>query len=834
MKKILLLFVAVWMTLAASAQVVTTSPDPVTEDSQNVEIYFHADRGSMGLKGSKSTDAIYAHTGVNVLNKTGGTTAWKYAPTWGTNTAKYKLEYVSTDLWKLKLGNVRTFYGVAADEIVTHLCFVFRNADGTKEGKGPGDILVELPGWSFPSSPSALTTVPKYGANRNADGSVTFCICAPNKKNASLIGSWNNYVYTKDQTMEYIDKDVFGQKFRYFTITLPESTLKRGVDFSYYYMIDGTSVGDPYARLVLDCYNDQYLPANVFADRPKYPIERVQNTMLAHYSDTMFNYDWKVKDFKIPAKDHLVIYEMLFRDFTGTEGAAKGDGTVRQAIEKIPYLKSLGVNAVELMPIMEFNGNLSWGYNTNFYFAPDKAYGSPKDYKEFIDLCHQNGIAVILDIVFNQSDGLHPWYQLYPVGSNPFYNATAPHDWSVLNDWRQDNPMVEQQWQDAVKFWLSEYNVDGFRFDLVKGLGDNNSYGAGTNNYNQSRVDRMKRIHGYMKEVKPDALHINELLGDAAEDNKLAEDGQLNWLQCNHAGAQYVMGWQSESGLHGMYAPEYGRTAGSTVAFLESHDEERIAYSQLQYGHADVKGKLDPSFARLGSAAAQMILAPGSHMIWQFQEQGNNQTTKNGGGNNTDSKKVQWNKLTNAKYQGLVDNYGELINIRLNNKDLFSDGATMNMYVKEGDWYGGRTMTFKRGNKELFVAINPNTSGSTINCTVSFNSGNNDDYQIISKTYNTTPSFNAGSKTITVAPNSYVVVSSNNVSAVEDLGSDVTEFLAWSRGGELFLAGLEAPAQVYSLNGVKVFETSDAEASVQLPSGIYLVRCGNTVKKIAL
>ena len=111
-------------------------------------------------------------------------------------------------------------------------------------------------------------------------------------------------------------------------------------------------------------------------------------------------------------------------------------------------------HAVELMPIMEFNGNNSWGYNTNFYFAPDKAYGTPDDYREFIDKCHEAGIAVILDIVFNQSDGLHPWYQMYPIASNPFYNATAPHDYSVLNDWKQENPLVQQQWK-WVSIWVT-------------------------------------------------------------------------------------------------------------------------------------------------------------------------------------------------------------------------------------------------------------------------------------------------------------------------------------------------------------------------------------------
>ena len=185
-------------------------------------------------------------------------------------------------------------------------------------------------------------------------------------------------------------------------------------------------------------------------------------------------------------------------------------------MEKIPYIKSLGVNAVELMPIMEFNGNNSWGYNTNFYMAPDKAYGSPKEYKDFIDECHRNGLAVILDIVFNQTDGLAPWYQMYPASSNPFYNATSPHGWSVLNDLNPGYALVEQHYKDVLQYWLREYNVDGFRFDLVKGLGDNGSYGSGTDGFNQSRVDRMKRLHAAIREVKPDAIHINEQIGRAS------------------------------------------------------------------------------------------------------------------------------------------------------------------------------------------------------------------------------------------------------------------------------------------------------------------------------
>ncbi len=213
---------------------------------------------------------------------------------------------------------------------------------------------------------------------------------------------------------------------RYFWITV--EGLENDKWYPYYYIVDDTyNVADPYANLVLDCYNDQYIPSLRMTDMPQYPSDKVSGTMLAVYRHDTDSY--KFSSFDIPDHSNLVIYEMLFRDFTGSDGIAAGNGTVRQAIEKIPYIKELGFNAVELMPIMEFNGNNSWGYNTNFYMAPDKAYGSPTDYKDFIEECHRNGIAVILDIVFNQSDGLHPWYQMYSISSNPFYNQTAPHEY---------------------------------------------------------------------------------------------------------------------------------------------------------------------------------------------------------------------------------------------------------------------------------------------------------------------------------------------------------------------------------------------------------------------
>ena len=903
--------------LGLSAQV-TSEPSPLQEDSQDVTIFFHADQGNKGLMGLAPTDKVYAHTGVCI----NGGSDWKYAPTWGDNSQKYELTYVSENLWQLYIGDIRTYYGITDPaETVTRLAFVFRSADCKKEGKGVGntdifldvvdaglqisiqtglsgnlvtpstadvtfkvgttkdaDITLSVNGnqigavsgknlltvdYTFPGAGNYTVKAtakageeevsvtenycyaedskeaeypggsPKMGPVKNPDGSVTFCLGAPEKESVILVGAWNGYEVSNDNVMNYTDVN----GMRYFWVTV--NGLDNDTMYGYYFLVNGSlQVGDPYARLVLDPYNDKWLSTDVFPNLPEYPVDKVQNVPLAIYQGSINDYDWKVTDFKGAEPSDLIIYELLFRDFTGTEGKADGNGTVRLAMEKIPYLKALGVNAVELLPIMEFNGNISWGYNPNFYFAPDKAYGTPGDYKEFIDLCHQNGIAVILDMVFNQSDGLHPWYQMYQPGENPFYNLDAPHAYSVLNDWNQGFPMVQEQWADVIRYWMEEYKFDGFRFDLVKGLGDNDSYAnngdAATNAYNQSRIDRMRELQKVMEEVNPNGYFINENLATAQEENAMAETGQLNWANVNEAGCQFAMGYSSESNLNRMYAPkDSNRLWGSTVSYLESHDEQRLAYKQNMWGVTGVKGNLSASMARLGSAAAQMILAPGAHMIWQFSELGNDQNTKNSdGGNNTDPKIVNWALYDSPERRGLYDSYSEMIGIRNSNPALFSEEATFENNCAVANWSAGRTLVSKYGDKELFTVVNPNVD-KEITVSVSFNSTDDSAYRILSKTYNSEPSFSASAKTVTVAANSYVVVGSVGVSGVDGImASDSADTLrAYAADGRIVVDYAPAGLTVYAADG-KVVATISGSGSVSVAPGVYMLRGGSVSRKL--
>lgn len=615
--------------------------------------------------------------------------------------------------------------------------------------------------------------VPKMGQVVNSDGSVTFCIAAPEKNGIVMVGSWNDYEVSNEYLMNY--QDYNGQ--RYFWITLKDIDPTK--QYIYYYLVDGTTrVGDPYAKLILDPSNDKYISSSVYPNLPPYPTSKVpgNNVSLAVYQGNINEYNWTDDDFVIPDRENLVIYELLIRDFTGTEGRANGNGTVKAAMEKLDYLQNLGVNVIELLPINEFNGNNSWGYNPNFYFAPDKAYGTPDDYKDFINECHRRGIAVVLDMVFNQTDWQHPWYQMYPVGSNPMYNATAPHAYSVLNDWNQGHPLVRRQFYDVVKYWMEEYHVDGYRFDLVKGLGNNDSYAnnssSATEAYNQSRVDNMRDIQKAMQEVNPDAIFINENLAGAQEENAMAAYGQLNWANVNYQGRQFAMGYRSDASLNRMDASKDSRTFGSTVAYLESHDEQRLAYEQNTYGDASIKGNLSLSMRRLGSTAAQMIIAPGSHMIWQFSELGNDENTKSNDGNNlTGPKKVLWDYYNVPDRKGLYDTYAELIDIRLSNPELFAKDSGYSLNYS--GWTLGRYYHSTVGNKELHLLINPQLD-TELEMKLSFGSTNQDDYIIRSKSYGTTPTFSVSEGKVVIPANSYVLITNKNVvNAVEEVKSDL-------------------------------------------------------------
>ena len=197
---------------------------------------------------------------------------------------------------------------------------------------------------------------------------------------------------------------------------------------------------------------------------------------------------------------------MLLRDFL----AAHDWKTLNDTLN---YLKKLGINTIQLMPINEFEGNLSWGYNPDYYFAPDKYYGPKNELKAFVDSCHKKGIAVVMDIALNHSFGLSPMVQLYwdaansrPAADNPWYNTVAKHAYNVGFDMNHESLATRYFTSRVVEHWLTEYKMDGFRFDLSKGFtqtqtcdnsGNNCDVGA-MGNYDASRIAIWKKYYDYL------------------------------------------------------------------------------------------------------------------------------------------------------------------------------------------------------------------------------------------------------------------------------------------------------------------------------------------------
>ena len=333
------------------------------------------------------------------------------------------------------------------------------------------------------------------------DGSdATFVLYAPGKQQIVLLGEFNKFAASNDYVM-YKDGD-------YFWTTV--SDLKPNTEYAYQYLVDGkVKVGDPYSEKILDPWNDKWIEPSVYPNLKAYPAETTE--IVSVFSTAADNYNWQVTNFERPDKNSLAIYELLLRDFTP-------EGSVKAATAKLDYLAALGINAIELMPIQEFDGNNSWGYNPCFYFAPDKAYGTENDYKEFIDECHKRGIAVILDIVLNHATGQFPWMKMwsddgsYPNSKNPFFNVKAKHPFNVYNDLNHDFHKTRSYFSDMLKFWLTEYKVDGYRFDLAKGITQTNSGDddGRCRSYDSNRVGHLKYYYDAMQEASAGSYMILE------------------------------------------------------------------------------------------------------------------------------------------------------------------------------------------------------------------------------------------------------------------------------------------------------------------------------------
>ena len=522
-----------------------------------------------------------------------------------------------------------------------------------------------------PVSAATLPTGTKDGINYIDNNTATIVLYAPYKSYVYLIGDFNNW----QPDNNYLMKKDGGR----YWITV--NNLTTGKEYIFQYLIDGSlHIADPYTDKTSDP-NDHFIPSYIYPGMLTYPSFKTSE--IASVLQTgQTPYKWKVTNFTPPSKEKLIIYELLIRDFTSVRD-------IKTITDTISYLKRLGVNAIELMPFNEFEGNDSWGYNPSFYFAPDKAYGTKNDYKTFIDTCHKNGIAVIQDMVLNHSYGESPLVRMYfangnPTAQNPWYNQVS----NMLNpslqfgyDFNHDSPNTRKLVDSINSYWMSEYKIDGFRYDFTKGF-SNTPYGvtdwAGA--YDASRVANLERMSTEIWKRKSNAIIIFEHLADNSEETVLANFGVLLWGNLNYAFNQATMGYNTGSDFLWISYKNRGWNNPNIMAYMESHDEERLMFKNLSFGNSSgsysVKD-LSTALKRMQMATAFFYSVPGPKMLWQFGELGYDISIDFGG--RLGQKPVHWDYYNDWQRQSLYNVTKAMINLKQNDPTFSTTNFTLDV-----------------------------------------------------------------------------------------------------------------------------------------------------------
>lgn len=748
--KFYLLLLPLFALLAACGDdpVVTPEPDPDPDPDSNelsvglscspeqadadkeLTIYYKAPANSSL---NNYTGEVYIHTGVIVEG------VWQFVPAeWNQNLPKCRMSKVEGEqnAWSIKLSpSIRAWYA-SGETPVTKLGIVVRSADGTKQTE---DLFIDVSDAQyepFEPDPAQTGTMPaglQPGINVINNSTVTLVLYDKDKSGnrkqfAHVVGDFNDWTLSNDDRSQ-MTYDL-AEECWWFTI----EGIDPAKEYAFQYYVGDTAdapirVADPYARKILDPWNDQYIPSTTYDENMDYPEGAIGIVSVFKTQETP--YTWQAPDFVIPPRDNLVIYELLLRDFTES-------GDLKGAMDTLDYLAELGVNAIELMPVQEFDGNDSWGYNPAFFFAMDKAYGTDRMYKEFIDECHKRGMAVILDVVYNHATGSNPFAKMWwdtskdkTATNNPYFNVDAPHPYSVFHDFNHESELVREFVKRNLKFLLEEYNIDGFRFDLTKGFTQKQSTESNAHMYDASRIAILKEYNEAIKAVKPDAYVILEHFAEDREETELANDGMMVWrnLKTNNdrdAFSQSGMGYKEDSDFSRLYYTTSSSPVNSLVSYMESHDDERISYKQTRWGNGILKTNLDARMSQLGTNAAFFFTVPGPKMIWQFGEIGydisiNSDMSGNiHNDNRTSRKPIKWDYLDVPERKELHDTYAKLISLRLDHPELFNATSTLDWKVTPSFWEQGRFITLSSFGDAKQVVVIGNFTNSPISATTTF------------------------------------------------------------------------------------------------------------------
>lgn len=511
--------------------------------------------------------------------------------------------------------------------------------------------------WTNAQTPVILDppTWTQAGINYVDNQTVILQLYAPNKDHVYCLGDHNAWQEDEDHLMY---KSIDGNTH---WIQLDNVATMQEYRYQYHVYPDNIRIADPFADKILDPWNDQWISNDSYPALIEFPWLDTSDPVSV-FQTGQPDYPWTDQGFVRPAQNRLNIYELLIRDFTDAS-------TFNSVIEELDYLQNLGINALELMPVNEFEGNESWGYNPSFYFAPDKYYGPKEEFKRLVNECHQRGIAVIMDMTLNHSFGLSPMVRLYfdtntfqPTPDNPWYNVTATHDFSPGYDFNHESPDTRAFSKRVLEYWLEEYHIDGYRMDLSKGFTQNWTQGniGAWNQYDQSRVDILADYFNHCWWISPGSYFICEHFADNSEETVLANMGMMLWGDMSHNYGEIQMGYQADLSW-GSYQNR-GWAFQNLITFAESHDQERLMFKSLNFGNSfggyDVTD-LNTSLSRMEATHAFLLGIPGPKMIWQFGELGYDESIELCGDGTlhsdcrTDNKPIHWEYLDVEERQRL-------------------------------------------------------------------------------------------------------------------------------------------------------------------------------------
>ena len=744
----LILFFAFNIKIGTS-QIIQISPAfPTVNDV--ISLHYDASQGNGGLIG---ISPVYTHTGVVTQN--GLPSSWSYVQgNWGQADSNVIMTDLGNNIHELII-DIDQYYGFPPGTNVAKLAFVFRNADGSLEGKTATmgdifypiypinggfqaaiikpytDLLVNINDtFSFEAQSNSNANLQLFdngiliadttnstiiekniivnsvgdhqlvfiaddgntilydtinyvvippinyidppiglvdGINYINDSTVTLKFYAPEKSTVNLIGDHNNWEVNSSSFMSLSNDSSYWWK----TIT----NLTPGLNYTYQYLVDGViKIADPLSTLVLDPNNDGNIGSFNYPNPIPYPASKT-NGFVSIIQPGKTPYNWVNNNFNPPEKKDLIIYELLVRDFVSTH-------SYQTLIDTLDYLSELGINAIELMPPGEFENNESWGYNPSFHMALDKYYGTPDHFKSFIDSCHGRGIAVINDIVFNQAFGQSPMVNLYwdgannrPAANNPWFNEICPHPpycWGY--DFDHSSQATKNFMDRVTHYWLDEYHIDGFRFDFTKGFSNN------SNNYDDDRIDLLKRMADTIWSVHPNAYVILEHWASNNEEKILANYGMMLWGNVTHSYQESGMGYPANSNLSwGVYKYRLWNEP-HLISYMESHDEERIMYKNITYGNTNgSQNAKNPITAleRTEGLAVLMLTTPGPKMIWQFGEIGYDISIDVPC--RTCNKPILWNYFLENSRKRLYDVYKSSIELRKSHPVFTGDDFTYSL-----------------------------------------------------------------------------------------------------------------------------------------------------------